>query len=72
MKAEYVKYNLYIVCNHRRMNEYVKYGLYGGAALGLAVEYSNIKLGKQKTNVHLHHTALGSFRSYSLKGIYVG
>jgi len=26
------------------MKEYVKYGLYGGAALGLAVEYSNIKL----------------------------
>ena len=30
------------------MNEYMKYGLYGGAALALAVEAPNIKLGISK------------------------
>ena len=30
------------------MNEYMKYGLYGGAALALAVEAPNIKLGKER------------------------
>ncbi len=36
--------------------EYVKYGLYGAAGLGLLVELPNIKLGMPATNITLRNT----------------
>jgi hypothetical protein len=39
--------------------EYVKYGLYGAAGLGLLVELPNIKLGMPPaTNITLRNTAM--------------
>jgi hypothetical protein len=38
--------------------EYVKYGLYGAAGLGLLVELPNIKLGMPATNITLRNTVM--------------
>jgi hypothetical protein len=38
--------------------EYVKYGLYGAAGLGLLVELPNIRLGMSATNITLRNTVM--------------